>query len=287
MHGSGIGYLDAMLERAGISVEQNRCSRDPLFGGNLPEPTAQTLVCDCDWVKAGEARLGLALDGDADRFGIIDSNGEYVAPNQFYPVLYHHLITKKGLLGPVTRTVATTHKLDRIAKKHGQAVYETAVGFKYIGQNLLEKGCVLGCEESGGLSIIGHIPEKDGILAGLLAAEIVAVNRKSLTQLAEEVDREYGGRLYSDRADIHTTPGQKQYVLEKLQVFKPAQLAGVAVTDRITLDGLKLVLASGEWVLVRASGTEPLFRIYAEAGDKQRVREIQADVMKQIGLDRA
>jgi len=284
MHGSGIGYLDAMLERAGISVEQNRCSRDPLFGGNLPEPTAQTLVCDCDWVKAGEARLGLALDGDADRFGIIDSNGEYTTPNQFFPVLYHYLLTKKGLLGPVTRTVATTHKLDRIAEKHGQAVYETAVGFKYIGQNLLEKGCVLGCEESGGLSIKGHIPEKDGILAGLLAAEIVAVNRKSLAELAEELDREYGGKLYSDRLDVHTTSSQKQDVLDKLKDFAPAQVAGESVTDIITLDGLKLVLASGEWTLVRASGTEPLFRIYAEAGDEQRIQQIQADIMQQIGL---
>ncbi|KAF1086076.1 Phosphoglucomutase [Sporotomaculum syntrophicum] len=286
MHGSGIGYLDAMLVRAGITVEQRRCSRDPLFGGDLPEPTCQTLACSCDWVKEGHGRLGLAMDGDADRFGIIDSTGDYITPNQFFPVLYHHLITKKSLLGPVTRTVATTHKLDRIAEKHGQVVYETAVGFKYIGQNLLEKGCVLGCEESGGLSIKGHIPEKDGILAGLLAAEIVAVNRKSLAELARELDQAYG-KLCSDRLDVHTTPGQKQDVLDKLKSFAPAQVAGEAVKDKITLDGLKLVLASGEWTLVRASGTEPLFRIYAEAGDEQRVQQIQGDMMQLIGLTRS
>ena len=284
MHGSGIGYLDAMLTRAGIIVEPNRCNRDPLFGGNLPEPTSQTLACCGVWVKKGQGRLALALDGDADRFGIIDTTGEYITPNQFFPVLYHHLITKKGLVGPVTRTVATTHKVDRIAEKHGQASYETAVGFKFIGQNLLEKGCVLGCEESGGLSIKGHIPEKDGILAGLLAAEIVAVNRKNLAELTAEVDREYGGKLYSDRLDLHTTPIQKQIVLDKLKDFTPDRVAGSAVIDKITLDGVKLVLDGGEWALVRPSGTEPLFRIYAEATDEQRVHQIQDDIAQQIGL---
>ncbi len=284
MHGCGMGYLDVMLEQAGISVEQCRCYREPVFGGSLPEPTGQTLAIGCGWVKERDGSLGLALDGDADRFGIIDSGGVYTTPNQFLPLLYHHLITHKGLVGPVTRTVATTHMLDRIAEKHGQAVYETAVGFKYIGQNLLEKGCILGGEESGGLSIKGHIPEKDGILAGLLALEIVAVHGNSLAELAEEVARAYGGKLYSERLDVHTTPGQKKDVLEKLKDFAPAQLAGEPVTEIITVDGFKLVLASGEWALIRASGTEPLFRIYAETGEEQRIKQIQEDIMKQVGL---
>jgi len=285
MHGSGMGYLDVMLERAGISVEPCRCYRDPLFGGSLPEPTGQTLARGCDWVKEGCGRLGLALDGDADRFGIIDSGGVYITPNQFLPLLYHHLIIKKGLVGPVTRTVATTHMLDRIAKKHGQAVYETAVGFKYIGQNLLEKGCVLGCEESGGLSIKGHIPEKDGILAGLLAAEMVAVHGKSLQEIAGDVVKEYGGQLYSERLDMHTSTAKKQIVMEKLQQFNPVGLAGTPVTNRIILDGVKLVLDSDEWVLVRASGTEPLFRIYVESDRLERINELARDVAMQIGLD--
>ncbi len=285
MHGSGMGYLDVMLDRAGISVEPCRCYRDPLFGGSLPEPTGQTLARGCEWVKERGGRLGLALDGDADRFGIIDSCGVYITPNQFLPLLYHHLITKKGLAGPVTRTVATTHMLDRIAKRHGQAVYETAVGFKYIGQNLLEKGCVLGCEESGGLSIKGHIPEKDGILAGLLATEMVALNGKSLHEIAEDIAKEYGGRLYSERLDVHTSVAKKQIVMERLQRFSPARLAGTPVTERIILDGVKLVLDSGEWVLVRASGTEPLFRIYVESDRLERINELGRDVVLQIGLD--
>ncbi len=284
MHGSGMGYLDVILKRAGNRVQECRCFRDPLFGGGLPEPTCQSLECACEIMREEKARLGLALDGDADRFGLIDPGGVFVTPNQFLPLLYHHLITVKGLLGPVTRTVATTHMLDVIARHHGQQVYETAVGFKYIGQNLLEKGCVLGGEESGGLSIRGHIPEKDGILAGLLAAEIVAVHGKSLTELTEEVSAVYGVRLYSERLDVHTTPAQKLQVLEKIERFDPRELAGEPVTGRVTLDGLKLLLKSGEWVLVRPSGTEPLFRIYAESGRLERIKEIHQAFIEQIGL---
>ena len=284
MHGSGMGYLDTLLKQAGNRVQESRCQRDPLFGGGLPEPSGQSLEGACRWIKEEGAGLGLALDGDADRFGIIDSGGVFVTPNQFLPLLYYHLINVRGMVGPVTRTVATTHMLDHIARQHGQAVYETAVGFKYIAQNLLEKGCVLGGEESGGLSIKGHIPEKDGILAGLLAAEVVAVHGKSLTELAEEVAEKYGVRLHSQRLDVQTTPRQKQRVLAGLHDFAPAKLAGKAVTRRITLDGLKLVLESGEWVLVRPSGTEPLFRIYVESEQLDRIGEIRAEFMAQMGL---
>ncbi|MCL2336716.1 MAG: phosphoglucomutase/phosphomannomutase family protein, partial [Firmicutes bacterium] len=225
MHGSGMGYPEVLLRQAGSLVYEHRCNRDPLFGGSLPEPTAKLLESASRLVKDEGAQLGLALDGDADRFGIIDAGGVYITPNQFLPLLYHHLITVKGLTGPVTRTVATTHMLDRIAAQHGQAVYETAVGFKYIGQNLLEKGCVLGGEESGGLSIKGHIPEKDGVLAGLLAAEMVAVHGKSLSDFAAEVASVYGVRLYSERLDVHTAAEQKPRVLENIAHFAPAELA--------------------------------------------------------------
>ena len=284
MHGSGIGYLDVLLSESGILVENRRCYRDPLFGGGLPEPTEKTLAEDCDWVKEKQGRLGLALDGDADRFGIIDTDGEYITPNQFLPLLYYHLLTKKKICGPVTRTVATTHMLDRIAEKHGQKVYETSVGFKYIGQNMVEKSCVLGGEESGGLSIIGHIPEKDGILAGLLALEIVSMHGKSLGELTTQVTEAYGGRLYSERLDIHTSNEQKEIVLAKMPDFNPDNIAGTPVKERVALDGVKLVLSTGEWVLVRASGTEPLFRLYVESTCQERIKELGNDVARQIGL---
>ncbi|MEW6697932.1 MAG: phosphoglucomutase/phosphomannomutase family protein [Bacillota bacterium] len=284
MYGAGIGYLEHILGEAGVLLEVFHNQRDPLFGGTLPEPTGKSLEELKSRVTAGGAHLGLALDGDADRFGIIDANGRYITPNQFLPMLYYHLLTVKGWRGPVARTVATTHLLDRMAAKYGQPVYESPVGFKYIGQNMLEKGCILGGEESGGLSIQGHIPEKDGILAGLLAAEMVAHHGKSLTEILQQVYAEFG-QLYSERLDMHTTPEQKAEILEKLKDFAPQELSGQPVTEKITLDGTKLVLADGAWVLIRPSGTEPLFRVYVEANSPEQKQQLQQQVKEMLKLD--
>lgn len=283
MYGAGIGYLEHILGNAGAEVEVFHNQRDPLFGGTLPEPTGKSLEELKQRVTTGKANLGLALDGDADRFGIIDANGEYITPNQFLPLLYYHLLTVKGWRGPVARTVATTHLLDRLAAKYSQRVYESPVGFKYIGQNLLEKECILGGEESGGLSIKGHIPEKDGILAGLLAAEMVAYHGKSLTELLAQIYTEFG-RLYSERLDIHTTPELKETILEQLKEFSPSELGGQRVVDKTSLDGVKLVLADGAWVLIRPSGTEPLFRIYTEANSLEQKEKLQQEVKSLLKL---
>ncbi|WP_066633870.1 phosphoglucomutase/phosphomannomutase family protein [Desulfolucanica intricata] len=283
MCGCGIGYLDEILQEAGARVEVIRNYRDPLFGGSLPEPSAKLLGELKNKVLTTDARLGLALDGDADRFGIIDMNGEYITPNKFLPILFYHLLAVRGMRGPVARTVATTHLLDRMAEKYGLGVVETAVGFKYIGQCLLEMGAVLGGEESGGLSIKGHIPEKDGILAGLLAAEIVAHHGISLTELLGKITGEFG-ELFSERLDIKTTPDSKQRILSEMKVLEPAELAGQKVVDRITKDGLKLVLENGAWVLIRPSGTEPLFRVYVEANSVEEMRGIQEEIKKILQL---
>ncbi|GAB6179373.1 phosphoglucomutase/phosphomannomutase family protein [Desulfotomaculum defluvii] len=283
MYGAGIGYLEHILGKAGAELEVFHNQRDPLFGGTLPEPTGKSLEELKRRVSTGKAHLGLALDGDADRFGIIDANGEYITPNQFLPLLYYHLLVVKGWRGPVARTVATTHLLDRMAAKYSQQVYESPVGFKYIGQNLLEKQCILGGEESGGLSIKGHIPEKDGILAGLLAAEMVAYHGKGLTELLEQIHDEFG-RLYSERLDIHTTPELKAEILAQLKEFSPGELGGQKVVGRILLDGVKLVVADGAWVLIRPSGTEPLFRIYAEANSLEQKEKLQQEVITLLKL---
>lgn len=283
MYGAGIGYLDTILKMAGARVETINNYRDPLFGGGMPEPTGHSLGELQQKMKETGADIGLALDGDADRFGIIDSGGQYITPNQFLPMLYYHLMEVKGIRGPAARTVATTHLLDRIAEEYGQSVEETPVGFKYIGQCLNEKGAIMGGEESGGLSIKGHIPEKDGILAGLLAVEIMAYHGKTLTELLEELGRKFG-RVYSRRLDVKTTDEEKTRVLEELKDFNPGEVAGQKVTGRITKDGTKLLLADGSWTLVRPSGTEPLFRIYAEAESPERVEEIQQQVKELLGL---
>lgn len=283
MCGAGVGYLEELLGRAGAEVTAMRCYRDPLFGGALPEPSANTLQGLRQLVMEGQAQLGLALDGDADRFGIIDAGGEFITPNQFLPILYYHLLTHRRTLGPVARTVSTTHLLDRIAEWAGQKAIETPVGFKYIGQCILEDGAILGGEESGGLSIQGHVPEKDGILAGLLAAEIVAVNGKGLTGLLEEVHNQFG-RLYSGRQDVHTSPAEKERVLGLLRDLSLGDVAGRKVTGSSRVDGVKLLLEDGAWVLIRPSGTEPLFRIYVEAATLQEVEEILAATRQLLAL---
>ncbi|MBM7853685.1 alpha-D-glucose phosphate-specific phosphoglucomutase [Desulfohalotomaculum tongense] len=283
MYGAGIGYLDTLLQKAGADVEAINNYRDPLFGGGMPEPTGHSLGGLRQKMKETGADIGLALDGDADRFGIIDSSGRYITPNQFLPLLYYHLMEVRGLRGPAARTVATTHLLDRIAEKYGQSVEETPVGFKYIGQCLHEKGAVMGGEESGGLSIKGHIPEKDGILAGLLAVEIMSYHGKSLTELTEQLNDQFG-RVCSRRLDLRTTAAEKDRVLEQLKEFKPRTVAGQKVTGRVTVDGTKLLLADGSWTLIRPSGTEPLFRIYAEAESMDRVEEIQQEMKERLGL---
>jgi len=283
MYGAGIGYLEALLGEAGVRVIALHDRRDPLFGGGLPEPTGKSLGELRARVLAEGADLGLALDGDADRFGIIDRDGTYIPPNQFLPLLYYHLLFSRGERGPAARTVATSHLLDRIAAACGQEVFETPVGFKYIGQHLMEKGCLVGGEESGGLSVRGHIPEKDGILAGLLAARMVAQHGKSLTDLLAEVWGRFG-RLYSERLDIRTTEEEKRRVLALLREFSPAKLAGLSVVRRLTVDGVKLVLENGSWTLVRASGTEPVFRIYTEAGGEEEMHRIEQDMKNLLGL---
>ncbi|MDD2553611.1 MAG: phosphoglucomutase/phosphomannomutase family protein, partial [Desulfotomaculaceae bacterium] len=282
-HGAGVGYLENLLMHAGASVTAIRDYSDPLFGGSLPEPTATSLSQLKERVINDGAHLGLALDGDADRFGIMDSNGEFITPNQFLPILLYHLYSVKGLRGPVARTVATTHLLDRIAEGYGQQVMETPVGFKYISQCLIEKGALLGGEESGGLSVQGHVPEKDGILAGLLAAEIVAVHGQSLTVLMEQVAGEFG-RLYSERLDVRTSAQEKERVLKLLKGLRPAALGKRQITGSTALDGIKFLLDGGAWVLVRASGTEPLFRIYVEAGTWEEMKEIQDDMKALLAL---
>jgi len=283
MFGAGIGYLDKFLCDSQCCVIPIHNYRDPLFGGGMPEPMGSSLNELIHKVKEEEAVLGLALDGDADRFGVIDRDGTYFSPNQILPLLLHHLIGNRGILGPVARSIATTHLLDRICEYYGQNIYEAPVGFKYIGELLLAKDCILGGEESGGLSIRGHIPEKDGILACLLIIEMVAQSGKSLGELMEDLYKKYG-KLVSERLDI-TVPGEKMPgMLAAVKDYSPAKINGQLVVEKITVDGIKLKMANGSWVLIRPSGTEPLFRLYAEANSEDELRKIQQYVREDLDL---
>lgn len=283
MYGAGIGYLDGFLDRLGAEVSVIHNHRDPLFGGGLPDPAEARLGELRDAVLSGGAHLGLALDGDADRLGIIDSDGTYISPNQLLAITCYHLLTGRGWRGPVARTIATTHLVDRIATSYGERVYQTPVGFKYIGQCLREYGCICGGEESGGLSIRGHVPEKDGILAGLLAAEVVAVYGSPLTGVLAEIYDRFG-YLTGSRIDYRTTSAEKERILRFLSKFHPEHVAGKQVKCRTAIDGVKMELADGSWFLVRASGTEPVFRVYAEASAPEAAATLQEAVRRELGL---
>lgn len=284
MFGAGIGYLDKLLQQLGCDVRTINNYRDVMFGGSLPEPTDDNLDDLKRAVNTYGADIGLALDGDADRFGIIDHNGSFINANRFMALLLEHLLNTRSFRGPVARSVATTHMLDRIAHQNGLTAIETPVGFKYIGECLREKGSILGGEESGGLSIMGHIPEKDGILACLLAAEMLAASGKTFPELIADLAGKYGS-MSSQRLDVKVQPAQKQAILDRLAEFRPKTLADTPVESINNLEGTKIILADGSWVLIRASGTEPLFRIYVETGDAGHLSHIQGEVLRSLGID--
>ncbi|NPV45177.1 MAG: phosphoglucomutase/phosphomannomutase family protein [Firmicutes bacterium] len=283
MHGAGIGYLREIAGDLGWDLMEINDRPDPLFGGNLPEPTKDRLHALREWVIKSNANFGMALDGDADRFGIIDSDGTYICPNEVLYILLNYLLNKRGWRGAVARTVATTHVLDEIAKKHNLELIETPVGFKYIGECLMKKGAILGGEESGGLSIKGHIPEKDGILANALMMEIASLERKNFREIIRDIQAQFG-RKVSGRLDVRCSEEKKIEVIGKLNSFSPEALQDKKVVRRITIDGLKLVMEDGSWCLIRPSGTETLFRIYAEAGDEVMVENVQQEVREMLGL---
>ncbi|MDH7497038.1 MAG: phosphoglucomutase/phosphomannomutase family protein, partial [Syntrophomonadaceae bacterium] len=248
-----------------------------------PEPTERRLEDLRRSVRTYEAALGLALDGDADRFGVVDERGEFFPANRLLPMLLEHLLQTRSFRGPVARTVATTHMLDRVARHYGLGVVETPVGFKYVSQCLRERGCILGGEESGGLSIFGHVPYRDGVLAGLLTAEMVGRAGKPLSALFADFAAVHG-RVEYERLDLPLSERDCERVRAHLQEYTPKAIAGVKVEDTVLLDGRKFLLEDGSWVLVRPAGTEQLLRLYVEAHDRVRLADIQKEVQLSLGL---
>jgi phosphoglucomutase len=265
--GTGRGYLDKVLLDHGLEVETLHDWRDVTFGGRAPEPGEDHLDELRDAVVGKGLTLGLATDGDADRFGIIDSNGTFITPNQLIAVLTDYLAESRGWKQGVARSVATSHMIDRVAKERGIKLYETPVGFKYIGELINKDEVILGGEESAGLSIRGHYPEKDGILACLLAAEAVAARKASLTEQLDELYKRVG-KLESGRIGVKLTPEVAEKLKEKL-AQEPTELDGRKIERINRLDGVKFLFADDSWMLMRPSGTEPVVRIYAESENKE------------------
>ncbi|MFC1568366.1 phosphoglucomutase/phosphomannomutase family protein, partial [Candidatus Margulisiibacteriota bacterium] len=273
MHGSGRGYLDRILEGFGCQVEALHGERDVLFGQGSPEPADEHLGELKSKVLELSAQAGLANDGDADRFGVVDEQGVFMSADQVIPLIFDYLVSDKGYKGAVVRSVATSHLIDRIADRHKIKVYETPVGFKHITQLMIKEDIILGGEESGGLSIKGHIPEKDGLLADLLIVEMIAKRQKPLSKIWAELIKKYGG-AYTKRIGLELKDGAKKQFMDKLREQTPGELAGVKVKNVNKLDGVKLVLTDGSWVLARPSGTEPIVRIYAESDKKEKLEVI-------------
>jgi phosphoglucomutase len=262
-YGTSAGFLDAWLDRTGVALERMHAKADPLFGGESPQCGEKELVAMSGEVRKRGSRLGLATDGDADRFGVVDDAGAYVQPNEILALLLQDLLGRKGRRGGVARSVATTHALDAIAARYGVPLHETPVGFKYIGELLLEKKIIFGGEESAGLTVEGHVPEKDGILADLLTAEMVGAAGKTIAALRSELWKEIGPFL-TRRIDLPLSPEEKAK-LATIRKSPPASVSGRKVAKVNQLDGIKLIFEDGSWILVRESGTEPVARVYIEA----------------------
>jgi phosphomannomutase len=253
---------------------------NPGFGGLHPEPIGRNLQPLSDLVKEGSYDLGLATDGDADRIGAVDGRGEFVSPHLIIALALRHLIGQ-GKRGLVVKTISTTQLVNRLAAAYDLEVEETPVGFNYICDYMLKQPVLIGGEESGGISILGHIPEGDGILMGLLLLEIVAKADKPLHELVDDLQQEFGPFAY-DRVDQRVQPFSKKQLVAQLRESAPAELAGQPLARINDRDGIKYLLQDDSWLLIRPSGTEPVLRIYAEAPNEAQVKRLL-----QSGIDLA
>lgn len=282
LHGCGAGYLDGALATHAIDVQALRTGRDVLFEGSGPDVSEENLQPLRAAVLANKSAAGLATDGDADRFGILDSDGAWMQPNHILGLLYDYLVETRGWKMPAARSVATSHLMDAVAKHHGTTVIQTPVGFKYIAELIQRDKIAIGGEESAGLTIRGHVPEKDGILACLLVAEMIAVRRASLAQQLRSLFKKVGREFWPQRANLHLSEDVKSRAVSRLKSDFPTFL-GHRVVSLDRTDGVKMEFAGGSWVVLRLSGTEPLMRVYTEAATLEEslrlARETQAWVM--------
>ncbi len=273
MYGTSSGLLSKALEGTRVQVLSMRSYRDPLFGGRPPEPVEKNLKPLMEKVRASGADLGVANDGDGDRIALVDEKGNYVNSQLIYVILLLHLVRHKSMReGVVVKTVSTTYLADRICRAEGIELREVPVGFKNINEVILKEKVIFGGEESGGYGVPSFLPERDGLMSALFVIESMLLKGVTLSQLIEEIFREFGSAYYR-RVDF---PADEK-VKEKLRLLvenPPSQLKGRKVDKALTIDGLKLVFEDESWLLFRASGTEPLIRVYAEAPTERELAEL-------------
>jgi len=273
MYGAGRGYIRRFLEEMGCEVKEIRGALNPGFGGVHPEPIAQNLAELAQTVVEGRYDIGLATDGDADRIGAVDASGQFVDPHRIFSLALRHLVEVRGLRGAVVKTVSTTQLVNRLAERYDLPLFETPVGFNHIGELMLQEDVLIGGEESGGITIRGHIPEGDGLLVGMLLLEIMATERKPLQAIVDELMRDVGCFYYRRRDRKCETLRGKELV-EALMSNVPQELGSLPVVRLDNSDGVKYHLADGSWLLLRPSGTEPVLRIYVEATSATLVEQL-------------
>ena len=290
MHGSGYGYLVDLVGGGKTTVTELHAERNPYFGGVNPEPIPANLKEAVQAMQGGLYDLCICTDGDADRVGIIDETGRFIDQLQVYALLMRYLIEIRGWKGPVVKSINMTYMADRLAERYGVPVYEVPVGFKNIAPKMMEVDAVLGGEESGGFGIRGHIPERDGILAGLYFADMIVKEGKPLSEILAALEAEVGPHAYA-RHDIHmpreSYESDRMRVLKTLEERAPRTLAGRKVERVRDDDGFKFFLDDGSWVLLRTSGTEPLIRVYSEAGSQEDVDARLAALEEVVGIGEA
>lgn len=272
MYGTSRGLFEEFF--AGVCrVEVLHGRRDPLFGGRMPDPQQDNLLELAERVRSLPNAVGLATDGDADRFGIIDRDGSFLAPNQVIPLLLVHLLETRRWTGAAARTVATTHLIDRVAAGYGVETLETPVGFKYLGELMRTREVIIAGEESGGLSIRGHLPEKDGVLACALMAEMMATTGRPFRDSLADLHKKFGG-AYSRRLDLHMEVEEIGKTLKTFAEDPPQRVLDRRLVEVRRIDGVKCLLDDGSWFLIRPSGTEPLIRAYCEAPGEEGLRDL-------------
>jgi phosphoglucomutase len=280
MWGAARGYSNGVLRDAGINVATVHDYRDVLFGGHAPEPDDHLLNDLREKMRATGAHIGIATDGDADRFGIVDADGTFLQPNYVIALLFDYLVESRGWKNGVAKSVATTNLINAIAKARGVPLYETPVGFKYIGELIMQDKIAIGGEESAGLSIRHHTPEKDGVLAGLLCCEMVARRGKPLGEQLKALCNQVGS-YYPQRENFRLTPEVKEKFTGKLK-SDPREFCGHTVSEVVRTDGLKLIFEDGSWVCYRLSGTEPVVRVYSEARSERGLEKLSTAAKKWI-----
>ncbi len=280
LYGTSREYLDEILEENHIPIEELHGYIDPYFGGLTPSCTEENLGELKKFIKEKKCQLGIATDCDGDRFGIVDEKGNFIDPNLVLSLLLEYLIENKNWRGGIARSVATTHMIDRIAREYDCPLHKTPVGFKFLADLFLKDQIIFGGEESACIALKDHLPEKDGIIAGLLVAEMMAASGKKISEHLDDLFKKYGKRVGEQRTIPLTLDSER--ILRKLRNHPPSQLDGRKVINVEIIDGIKLDFSNDDWILLRRSGTEPMIRCYAEAGTQKDVKRLLRSALEKL-----